>query len=112
MNEKLGRPKALIDMDRRTFIACACTFLGGPLAVEAQLQQARRDWRIGILAPYALDDSWSKELAQALRDAGYVDGHNGRTEWRSAEDQTARLVAAPTRYRPGGTDAITNRSLI
>jgi len=78
-------------MDRRAFIACACTFLGGPLAVEAQLQQARRDWRIGILSPYALDDPWSKELAQALRDAGYVDGRNGRTEWRSAEGQTGRF---------------------
>ncbi len=78
-------------MDRRTFIAGACTFLGGLLAVEAQPQQARRDWRIGILSPYALDDPWSKELAQALRDAGYIDGRNGRTEWRSAEDQTGRF---------------------
>jgi len=80
-------------MDRRTFIAGACTFLGGPLAVEAQPQQARRDWRIGILSPYALDDPWSKELAQALRDAGYIGGRNGRTEWRSAEGQTGRFPA-------------------
>ena len=80
-------------MDRRTFIACACTLLGGPLAVEAQLPQARKDWRIGILSPYALDDAWTKELAQALRRAGYVDGRNGKIEWRSAESQTWRFPA-------------------
>src|SRR6266540_5218 len=80
-------------MDRRTFTALACTILGGPLAVEAQLQPARRDWRIGILSPYALEDPLSKELAQLLRDAGYVDGHNGRIEWRSAEGQTGRFPA-------------------
>ncbi len=89
----MGSPKVLIDMDRRTFTAWACTILGGPLAVEAQLQPARRDWRIGILVPYVLDDPVSKELAQAFRDAGYVDGRNGRTEWRSAEGQTGRFPA-------------------
>ena len=89
----MGRPKVLIDMDRRTFIACACTFLGGPLAVEAQAQQVRKDWRIGILSPYAVDGPWSKEVAQALRDAGYVDGRNGRIEWRSSEGQTGRFPA-------------------
>jgi ABC-type uncharacterized transport system substrate-binding protein len=83
----------MIDMDRRTFIAWACTFLSGPLTVEAQLQPGRKDWRIGILSPYALDDAWSKELAQALRDAGYVDGRNGKIEWRSAEGQTGRFRA-------------------
>lgn len=78
-------------MDRRTFIACACTLLGGPFAFEAESQQPRRDWRIGILAPYTLDDPVSKELAQALGDAGYVDGRDGKIEWRSAEGQTERF---------------------
>ncbi|MGH7304368.1 MAG: ABC transporter substrate-binding protein [Candidatus Rokuibacteriota bacterium] len=78
-------------MDRRTFIACACTLLGRPLAVEAQPQQAPRNWRIGILAPYALGDPVSKELAQALGDMGYVDGRNGNIEWRSAEGRTERF---------------------
>src|SRR6266536_1514743 len=81
----------MIDVDRRTFIAWACTLLGGPLTVEAQLQPGRKDWRIGILSPYAIDDAWSKELAQAFRDAGYVDGRNGKIEWRSAEGQTGRF---------------------
>jgi hypothetical protein len=50
-------------MDRRTFIAGAGTVLGGPLPAEAQ-QQARMDWRIGILSRYALDGPWSREVAQ------------------------------------------------
>ena len=81
-------------MNRRTFL-CGLTLgtLFAPLVAEGQLQPARRDWRIGILSPYALDDPWSKELAQALRDAGYVDGRNGRIEWRSAEGQTERFPA-------------------
>ena len=83
----------MIDMDRRTFIAWACAFLGEPLAVEAQPRPVRKDWRIGILSPYAVDDAWSKELTQTLRDAGYVDGRNGKIEWRSAEGQTARFPA-------------------
>ena len=81
------------DLDRRTFISCAYILLGGPRTVQAQPQPRRKDWRIGILAPYALDDAWSKEFAQALRDAGYVDGRNGKIESRSAGGQPQRYPA-------------------
>ena len=77
-------------MDRRTFLS-TLAILVTPLAGEAQ--QAGKAWRIGILSPYALDNPWSKELAQAFRDAGYVDGRNGRIEWRSPEGQTGRFPA-------------------
>src|SRR5215207_6839623 len=89
----VGQTRILIEMDRRMFIARACTFLGGSLAVEAQAQQVRRHWRIGILSPYAVDGPWSKEVAQTLRDAGYVDGHNGRIEWRSSGGQSGHFPA-------------------
>src|SRR5262245_24721775 len=80
----LDAPAIVTEMDRRRFIAWPCAFLGRPLTVEAQPRQERKDWRLGILSPYTLDDPWSKELTQALGDAGYVDGRNGKIEWRSA----------------------------
>jgi putative tryptophan/tyrosine transport system substrate-binding protein len=85
-------------MRRREFIkllsgaACAC-----PLAARAQ--QSERARRIGVLLPFADDDSdaktWLAAFQQGLRALGWEEGRNIRIEYRwAAGDQTRRVSYA------------------
>ena len=63
-------------MDRRTFIAFACAFLGGPLAVEAQ--SPGKVYRVGIVSIGSDPKqplTWEPFL-DAMRELGYVEGRN------------------------------------
>jgi putative ABC transport system substrate-binding protein len=77
-------------MKRREFI----TLLGGaaawPLATRAQ--QAAKVAHIGIVDNTARWDAFR----QALRDLGYVEGHNVKFEYRFGEGVPTRLTAAAT----------------
>jgi putative tryptophan/tyrosine transport system substrate-binding protein len=84
---------------RRNFI----TLLGGatvawPLAARAQ--QAERMRRIGVLMPYAPDDSQGQTrllaFAQALAQSGWIDGSNVRIDirWGGGDPERIRRNAA------------------
>src|SRR6202023_84777 len=75
-------------MRRREFI----TLLGGAAAwpLMARAQQARRVYRVGILAVARdLTGRW-KKLLEGLRDHGYVEGQTLVIEWRYSEGQAER----------------------
>src|SRR4051794_41972706 len=88
-------------MKRRAFITLAGGALAWPLVARAQ--QAKT-FRIGILNfenPEPLGDM----LRAALRDLGYVDGHNAQFAVRTAQGDRARLAgstAAPVGPALGG----------
>ena len=93
----------MLDARRRDFI----TLLGGvavawPLAVRAQ--QPTRIARLGILLFSTRQaDSQVEPMRRALRDLGYVDGHNISIEYRYAEgklDRLPDLAAALVRAKP------------
>ncbi len=77
-------------MDRRTFLwTMAGSLLAAPFAVEGQ--QATRVPRIGVLVPVEPDDPKEpnvKAFRRALRDLGYVDGHNVAVEYRYAHGKS------------------------
>jgi putative ABC transport system substrate-binding protein len=70
----------------------AAGLLAAPLAAEAQ--QARKVWRLGILAPgVSQDTSRSSVLMQTLQALGYVENQNLLVERRFAEGKIDRLPA-------------------
>jgi hypothetical protein len=76
---------------RREFI----TLLGGAAAVwplAARAQSSTKVARIGVLYIGLADaESFKKELREALRELGYVEGQNIAFEFRSAEGKLDRL---------------------
>jgi putative ABC transport system substrate-binding protein len=80
-------------IDRRTFLAgTGAVLLAAPLAAEAQ--QARKVYRMGVLAgsPPTTPDAarpW-EALMQALRELGYVEGQNLAVERRWADRRAER----------------------
>jgi putative tryptophan/tyrosine transport system substrate-binding protein len=86
-------------MRRREFI----TLLGGSAAawpLAARAQQAERLRRIGVLMNFAADDLEGQAritaFLQALRQAGWADGHNVRidTRWAASNPDNFRNYAA------------------
>jgi putative ABC transport system substrate-binding protein len=86
-------------MKRREFI----TLLGGAAAcwpLAARAQQAERMRRIGVLMPYAADDSQGQTrllaFAQALAQSGWIDGSNVRIDirWGAGDPERIRRNAA------------------
>src|SRR6266851_786310 len=80
-------------MDRRTFIGtCAGSLLAIPCIADAQ--QPLKIARIGYLASSLAGGPHLPEaFRQALRDLGYVEGHNVVIEYRDAE---GKLEPLPT----------------
>ena len=78
-------------MDRRTFIGtCAGSLLAIPCIADAQ--QPLKIARIGYLASSLAGGPHLPEaFRQALRDLGYVEGHNVVIEYRDAEGKLERL---------------------
>jgi putative ABC transport system substrate-binding protein len=76
---------------RRQFFGMVGALLA---ATVARAQDAGRVWRVGHLSTRQLaSKSYFAEFEQAMRDLGYVEGRNLRTEWRFAEGDTSRLPA-------------------
>jgi putative ABC transport system substrate-binding protein len=77
-------------LERRIFVQLLSAAAGWP--VVGSLAQAQHDklWKIGVLTP-ANPEPLRTVLRQALRDLGYVVGHNTRLEFRSADGEPARL---------------------
>jgi putative ABC transport system substrate-binding protein len=84
-------------VDRRAFIAVTLGLLAAPVAAEAQ--QRERVYRIGWLSEGP--PSFSKPLAAALRELGWVEGKNLLFERRSADggDQLASLAGELVRLK-------------
>ena len=76
-------------MDRRAFIAC------GTLALTpfARAQAPAKAYRIGILeaVPAAQNAANLDALKGGLRDLGYIEGHNLRIDYRSADGHAERF---------------------
>src|SRR5262249_10612261 len=86
-------------MKRREFI----TLLGGAAAawpLVARTQQGERMRRIGVLMPYAADDSQGQTrllaFAQALAQSGWIGGSNVRIDirWGAGDPERIRRNAA------------------
>jgi len=84
---------------RRAFI----TLLGGAAAawpLAARGQQAERVRRVGVLSPFASDDSLEQTgilaFAQALAQSGWIDGRNARIDirWGAGDLERIRRYAA------------------
>jgi putative ABC transport system substrate-binding protein len=81
-------------MERRTFIAVVSGgILAAPLAAVAQ--QTAKVYRLGLLGAGSSADPvvqrFNEEFRQALREIGYVDGHNVVIESREAQGKYERL---------------------
>jgi putative ABC transport system substrate-binding protein len=92
----------IVTIGRRELLAA----LGGaaavwPLAARAQ-QSVPKMPRIGIIDPAALWDPFR----QGLRELGYIEGRNIAIEYRSAEAEPERLVAAATELAQLPVDVI------
>jgi putative ABC transport system substrate-binding protein len=96
-------------MRRRDFIkVIAAPAMGWPLAARAQ--SSTKMARIGMLYIGLADaESFKKELREALRELGYVEGQNIAFEFRSAEGKLDRLpglaselVRLPATSAPAG----------
>jgi putative ABC transport system substrate-binding protein len=84
-------------VDRRVFIAGTLGLIAAPVAAEAQ--QGERVYRIGWLSEGP--PSFSRPLAAALRELGWVEGKNLRFEIRSADggDQLPSLAGELVRLK-------------
>jgi len=76
-------------VNRRAFITGLAAVLAAPL--EAEAQQARKVWRVGVLAvnPWSAMDG----LRKGLEDLGYREGRDVRYEFRWAGGHDERLPA-------------------
>src|SRR5262249_44229164 len=85
-------------MNRRAFVTGLGAVLAAPLAAEAQ--QARRVYRLGVLALGAPEDHPMEAFRSGLRGMGYVDGQNLNIEYRWAEGRVDHLdILAPELVR-------------
>ena len=78
-------------ISRRTFLGVLAGGLLTPPAVEAQ--RAEKVYRVGILAAYPIWPIFRDPFVAALRDLGYVEGHNLALEIRSANNVPQRVPA-------------------
>jgi putative ABC transport system substrate-binding protein len=79
-------------IDRGTFLRLvAGGLLAAPLAAEGQ--PAEKVYRIGILTTYPVGPIFRDPFIAALRDLGYVEGHNLTLEIRSANNVPERVPA-------------------
>jgi putative ABC transport system substrate-binding protein len=78
-------------ISRRTFLGVLAGGLLTPPAVEAQ--RAEKVYRVGILAAYPIGPIFRDPFVAALRDLGYVEGHNLALEIRSANNVPQRVPA-------------------
>ena len=78
-------------ISRRTFLGALAGGLLAPLAGEAQ--RAEKVYRVGILAAYPIGPIFRDPFVAALRDLGYVEGHNLALEIRSANNVPERVPA-------------------
>jgi putative ABC transport system substrate-binding protein len=76
-------------ISRRTFLGVLAGGLLTPPAVEAQ--RAEKVYRVGILAAYPIGPIFRDPFVAALRDLGYVEGHNLALEIRSANNVPERV---------------------
>ena len=81
-------------MRRRDFMTLLCGAAAWPLAAPAHAQQ-RDIATIGFMSAGSPDDSGPvlAALRQGLKDAGLLEGHKVRIEFRWAQDQPERLPA-------------------
>ena len=91
-------------MDRRAFLGTlAGSLLAAPLPTRAQ-QAGAKTHRIGVLYPGADNSIFRRNFdgfRQALRSAGYVDGHNLELDVRTGDGRPlAPLAADLSRQRP------------
>jgi putative ABC transport system substrate-binding protein len=84
----IGADSGLFGMRRRDFISLLGTVATVPLAARAQQP---RPVTIGVLNQENPEPLWSL-LREALREIGYAEGENLRTEFRSAEGNRDRLA--------------------
>ena len=80
-------------MNRRDTVLAILALVAPPLAAIAQ--QAGKVWRVGFLTSRHLNvedaDSYVGAFRQSMRELGYVEGQNLVIEWRSADNESARL---------------------
>src|SRR5258708_7106230 len=83
-------------ISRRGFVAGSVTLLAAPLAAEAE--QARKVYRIGLLAPGSASASAARVgvFREALRQLGYIEGENIAVEYRYADGQADRYAKNAT----------------
>ena len=77
---------------RRKFLA---TLLGGTAAAwpfAARVQQSRKVWRLGVLAPGAPPEPVLEAVRDGLRDLGYMEGRDFVLEIRWAQGKFDRLT--------------------
>jgi hypothetical protein len=85
-------------LQRREFI----TLLGGAAAwpFAARAQQPERTRKIGVLIGADESDAdrqmWIAEFHETLKELGWIDGHNIRTDWRWAAGDRSRAAAYAT----------------
>ena len=78
-------------MRRREFVGILAGVVGWPLV--AQAQQASKIYRLGYLAPAPIPHIRGA-LFEALRDLGYVEGQNLKTEYRYGAAEVLEALAA------------------
>jgi putative tryptophan/tyrosine transport system substrate-binding protein len=88
-------------MDRRAFVIGLGAVIATALGAEAQ-----KVAHVGVLRLQHVDDPSHDLIRQALRETGYVEGQNIRTEWRYAEGRTERLAPLATELVSLKPDAI------
>jgi putative ABC transport system substrate-binding protein len=90
-------------MRRRDFTALLASAMALPCPVPTHAQQTGKTYRIGYLAPIRIP-LIIETLKAALRDFGYVEGHNLTIEYRFAQeghyDQLDTLAADLVHLRP------------
>ena len=94
-------------MNRRQALVSLVAFGVGPLA--AQVKQAGKVWRIGVLRPAPDDDAFRTNFAPfapALREFGFVDGTNLAFEYRVRPGTSEELLALANDLVRAKVDAI------
>ena len=75
-------------MERRAFLG---TLAGGLLAAPLVAEAQQKVYRVGILAMYPVGPIFRDPFVAALRDLGYIEGHNLALEIRSANNIPERV---------------------
>ena len=94
-------------MNRRQVLISLVAFGAGPLA--AQVKQAGKVWRIGVLRPAPDDDVFRTNFAPfaaALRESGFVEGTNLVFEYRVRPGTSEELLALANDLVRAKVDAI------
>lgn len=73
------------------FALCVLLFA---LSFPAEAQQQKSVPRIGVLLSGSRTPVWGEAFREALRDVGYIEGHNITIDYRHAEGKRDRLIQA------------------